>query len=664
MNFFYDLSIKSKLLLLVLFPIVLAIGFIGATLFKSWSATDNMKNAELMLSLSAVSSKLVHELQKERGASALYLNSQGKLFSTELKLQRDKTDQVKRVFLSTVAEQKTQLTGSHLTSLLSRIDSSLAKLPSMRADVDKMRISNAKALGYYTAQNSHLLSITSSVAAQVADKSISRYASAYYYFLQGKERAGIERAVISGVLAKDMATQKQAVKYISLAVEQDRFLALFNQLATPENAIIVKEKLSGEAVAEVARIREIVTSKSDNFAVDAKYWFKQATIRIESLKEAEDHIAQSLYSYVLEKEHAEINSFIGLSITAAVLLSLTIILSVFTQRLIARQLNALSKGMIELGENSNLDIHIPPSSQDDIGKLTVQFNNTVQHFRELISDMQHASDSLQTAAGSLSDVSSDVVKGVELGQQETDAVAAAMHQMGATVGEVADNCSTAAVKSSEANSTAQNGSQRLSKAASNMSALIENLTTTQQTIRLVETNSNDISTILDVIKGIAEQTNLLALNAAIEAARAGDQGRGFAVVSDEVRTLAQKTQQSTLQIEEMIVALQQGSKDAVESMRISEGAADGTNESVAQILEQFNLIIEQVESVNDLNALNAVSTEQQSSAVHEINTNINSIQQRYVSNKNSIVQISGTSQQMSELSDKLATNVNKFKMTI
>ena len=663
MKFFYDLSIKYKLVLIVFLPLMLAIAFIISALFKSWETTQNMEVAEEMLNLSATSSMLVHELQKERGASAIYLSSKGQKFAIELRAQRQSTDRVKAEYLKSASEKKQDPDLKELAAILKTIDRSINKLSSMRHSIDNLSISSGEALGYYTQQNTMMLSITANLARNVADKSISRLASAYYSFLQGKERAGIERAVISGVLTKNAATQRDKVKYISLAVEQSRFLALFKDFSDKDDIYFVENKLKGTAINEINRIRDITVQKSDDFGVTASDWFKQATARINLLKESEDHIAQSLIQFVSQKKNAEISSLIWLSISALVLLGLTLLLSVFTQRLIAKQLNELSRGMVELGENSNLDIKLPQRSQDDLGKLTQLFNNTVQHFRELISDMQHASESLQESASSLSNVSTSVVADVETGQQATDAVAAAMHQMGATVEEVAANCSNAALKSGEANASAQSGSDRLNAATSSMVSLIDNLTSTQQTIREVESNSNDISTILDVIKGIAEQTNLLALNAAIEAARAGDQGRGFAVVADEVRTLAQKTQQSTLQIEEMILSLQQGSKGAVESMRLSEEAADGTNDSVSLILEQFNVIIEQVKGVNDLNTQNAASTEQQNSAVHEINTNLNAIQQRYEENKNSIVKISATSKQMNELSERLALNVNKFKMT-
>ncbi len=663
MKFFYDLSIKCKLLLIVIFPLILAIAFITTALFKSWVTTKKMEVAAQMLSLSETSSMLVHELQKERGASAIYLSSKGQKFANELRAQRQVTDRIKAAYLKAAAEKKQDKNLKELTAILQSIDTSINKLSSIRYSIDSLSISSGEALGYYTKQNAAMLSVVANLARNVADKTISRYASAYYYFLQGKERAGIERAVISGVLAKNVATPQDKVKYISLAVEQNRFLALFKDFSDKDDIYFVENKLRGSAIDEVKRIRDISITKDENFGVTANDWFKQATGRINLLKESEDHIAESLIRFVNEKKNEEISSLIWLSVSAFILLGLTVLLSVFTQRLIATQLSELSKGMIELGENSNLDVKLPQRSEDDLGKLTVLFNNTVEHFRGLISDMQHASDSLQESASALSNVSSSVVTDVETGQQATDAVAAAMHEMGATVEEVATNCSTAALKSSEANTSALSGSDRLSEATSSMVALIDNLTSTQQTIREVETNSNDISTILDVIKGIAEQTNLLALNAAIEAARAGDQGRGFAVVADEVRTLAQKTQQSTLQIEEMILSLQQGSKGAVESMRLSEEAADGTNETVSSILQQFNVIIDQVKGVNDLNTQNAASTEQQNSAVHEINTNLNSIQQRYEENKNSIVKISETSNQMNELSDRLALSVNRFKMT-
>ncbi|MGB1237148.1 MAG: methyl-accepting chemotaxis protein [Pseudomonadales bacterium] len=663
MQFFRNLSIKYKLMLLVLVPLMLAVAFIISALAKSWSNTKNMEDAEVLLALSIASSNLVHELQKERGASAVYLGTKGKRFSAELAAQRKLSDSLKREFDSVLREKSADMKSAEIAQHLREIERSLQKLSGIRGQIDNLSISAKDALGYYTSQNGLMLKTTFYLANRVKDRDIASLANSYYYFLQGKERAGIERAVVSAVLGFDTVTPSQKERYITLAVEQKSYLELFKQKADEKSVNFVNRTLKGQSIQEVERIRTIIVLKSENFGVDAGYWFDQATARINLLKKSEDFVALDLQELVEHKESAETSSFVQLLVIALVLIALTVGLSMYTQNLIASQLNQLSEAMRALGEHSNLDVNVEQRSTDDLGQLTAIFNATVQNIRLLISDMREASSALQGVSTTLNDVSGDVVVKVEQGLEETSAVAAAMHEMGATVQEVATNCSDAAGRSSGANDSAQLGSSQLTSAGNNMEALIVNLSKTKETIQLVADSSNEISSILDVIKNIAEQTNLLALNAAIEAARAGDQGRGFAVVADEVRSLAQKTQHSTLQIEQMIVSLQEGSKNAVEAVVMSESSAGDTNQSVSAILEQLTLIIEQVQSVNDLNTQTAAATEEQTSTVHEININIDAIQQRYIDNRDSVATISDTAGQMSELSKKLSAGVNQFKMS-
>lgn len=663
MQFFKNLSIKYKLLLLVLLPLLLATAFIASALIKSWNSYDNMKDAEVLLFISSASSNLVHELQKERGASAVYLSTKGAKFSNQLNAQRKLTDQLLRDFEQVIEQYHSVIEEPKLLQHLQSVKSSLGRLRSIRNQVSNLNIAAADALSYYTKQNALMLKATFYLANGVLDREIASASNSYYYFLQGKERAGIERAVLSAVLGFDKASPQQKERYITLSVEQTSYLNLFKQKSSPDNVAYVAQTLTGNAVSEVERIRKIAVLKDSGFGVEAGYWFEQATNRINLLKKSEDFISQQLTELVLSKESVEMNSFIQLSVIALVLLGATISLSIYTQHLISSQLSNLSKAMSALGENSDLDVVVAQTSEDDLGQLTGVFNNTVTNIRSLISDMREASNQLKDVSTTLGDVSAEVVIKVEKGLEETGTVAAAMHQMSATVQDVAGNCSTAAVRSTDANDSAQQGSTQLTVAETSMKSLITDLATTKETIQRVANSSNEISSILDVIKNIAEQTNLLALNAAIEAARAGDQGRGFAVVADEVRSLAQKTQDSTQQIERMIGSLQEGSKEAVNAVAVSESSAGDTNNSVGIILEQITLIIEQVQTVNDLNTQNAAATEQQTATVNEINTHVDSIQQRYIANRDSISVISETSSQMSGLSQKLSDNVNQFKMT-
>ena len=158
----------------------------------------------------------------------------------------------------------------------------------MRGKISSLNIPLPQAIGFLTALNGKMLNITAGLSDMVADVDIANRASAYFYMMQSKERAGIERAVLSGVFVKDVATAKEKEKYISLAVEQTALMQVFRKFATQANQQEVNRLLQNPAVAEVNRMRQIAWAADNNFNVDANTWFKQSTNRINLLKQGED----------------------------------------------------------------------------------------------------------------------------------------------------------------------------------------------------------------------------------------------------------------------------------------------------------------------------------------------------------------------------------------
>ncbi|NHZ69797.1 MAG: methyl-accepting chemotaxis protein, partial [Thermotogales bacterium] len=219
-------------------------------------------------------------------------------------------------------------------------------------------------------------------------------------------------------------------------------------------------------------------------------------------------------------------------------------------------------------------------------------------------------------------VTSTTREGVQRQKSEIDQVATAMTEMAATVQEVARNAATAAGAARDANEEAGSGKRVVKETIQAINSLAGEVQSASDVINQLAADSEAIGGVLDVIRGIAEQTNLLALNAAIEAARAGEQGRGFAVVADEVRTLAQRTQTSTQEIQSMIEKVQSGARNAVNVMESGREQAAGSVSKAGEAGTSLETINSAVSAINDMNMQIASAAEEQSAVAEEINRNI------------------------------------------
>jgi methyl-accepting chemotaxis protein len=281
--------------------------------------------------------------------------------------------------------------------------------------------------------------------------------------------------------------------------------------------------------------------------------------------------------------------------------------------------------------------------------------------RDIILHVTDSTTQLSTAAEQMAIVTDQANQTVVNQKSETDQVATAMNEMTATVAEVARSAASAAESANAAQEQTDNGQRIVGETVTVIQQLAEGVERAADVILQVESDSDQIGTVLDVIKGIAEQTNLLALNAAIEAARAGEQGRGFAVVADEVRTLASRTQESTQEIQSMIERLQQSSKQAVEAMDQGRSQAETGVEYVNKAGESLHEITQAVSAINDMNRQIASAAEEQNSVAEEVNRNILNINQLSDQTVETSDQISSAGQNLEHLAVELQQLVGQFR---
>ena len=302
------------------------------------------------------------------------------------------------------------------------------------------------------------------------------------------------------------------------------------------------------------------------------------------------------------------------------------------------------------------------SGEDEFGCIADSTNNMAQQLQQVIVEIGDATTQVATAAEQSSAVTLQTSKGVQQQQQDTEMVATAMHEMNATVRDVAASTSQAAQLSDSVQAAAIQGQDRLQQTVALIQRLSGQVESTANVIDKVKHDSDAITSVLDVIRGIAEQTNLLALNAAIEAARAGEQGRGFAVVADEVRTLAQRTAQSTGDIQRMIEGLQQGAQQASDAMVVSLEQAQEGRDKVAETGDILALLLQDIKSINDKNTQIASAAEQQAAVAEEINQKIINISDVAVQTSAGAEQTASTSSELARLAEQLQQMVARFKL--
>nr|WP_257575107.1 methyl-accepting chemotaxis protein [Shewanella algae] len=319
-------------------------------------------------------------------------------------------------------------------------------------------------------------------------------------------------------------------------------------------------------------------------------------------------------------------------------------------------LNDIAQGEGDL--TKRLQVH----GEDEIAQLGQAFNRFVDKLQHIIRDVTTATHEVQDASGSIHAQTQAIAAQLANHNNETDQVVTAITEMSSTAQEVAMNTTQVAEATHVASDEVAKAQECVDTSLTEISTLMAEINSAADHIQSLNEQSQKINSVLSVIGGIAEQTNLLALNAAIEAARAGEQGRGFAVVADEVRSLASRTQASTLEINEMLSELHRLVNQAVSAMEESQQSCHRSVESSRLISESLGAVTSSVTSINDMSTQIATAATEQSSVTEEINRNIYAIQEIVAELLHSSEDAARVSQTVSHSGDNLGKLVNQFRV--
>lgn len=331
--------------------------------------------------------------------------------------------------------------------------------------------------------------------------------------------------------------------------------------------------------------------------------------------------------------------------------------------MITRNLSLMLDSLRDIAQGEgDLTKRIRQSSEDEIGSLVHWFNLFMDKLHTSINEVVKAIDPLARVSTDLGDMTTKTRQITEEQSRATDEVTRSVDDMFRSVQNIAQNASSAASAAREADNEAKSGRSVVTQSVESINDLANEVERAAEVIRKLESDAENVGTILDVIKGIAEQTNLLALNAAIEAARAGEQGRGFAVVADEVRTLASRTQDSTQEIQKVIEELQGAARSAVEVMAHSQDQARSSVDHAAKTDSSLATITEKVGSITRMNTEIAHATGEQEKVSTSIKHNVDGIRTNADAAVKNVQEVEVASESLLSISNKLRSITSQFKV--
>ncbi|PBQ04713.1 methyl-accepting chemotaxis protein [Pseudomonas congelans] len=479
------------------------------------------------------------------------------------------------------------------------------------------------------------------------------------------DQSGIDQVKIAGDLRNGMTNFRLVFRrYISIPTAENRQITF---------------DAADSLIAQVGSARNQLPNKAApavDEALAALQQYKSLMVSISQLMQQNDQIRDSLRQQSMDivtsteklmagqvvSANKEKDSAVTQLLTVAVIV---LLLGIFAAILITRQITRpLDSTVIAARRIADGDLtnDLSTTRQDELGLL----QNTMQHMtvslRTLIGGISNGVTQIATAAEELSAVSEQTSAGVTQQKLEVDQVATAMNQMASTVQEVAQNTEDASQAARQASDRAAHGSSVVQHATREISQLAGEVGQLGEAMQRLIQDSDKIGGVIDVIKAVAEQTNLLALNAAIEAARAGEQGRGFAVVADEVRSLAQRTQSSTTEIEALIKSLQDGTGAASELMNASRQRTEGTVALARQAEESLLEITHSIVTIEQMSQQISAAAEEQSAVTDEINRSVISVRDIADQSATATEQSAASTVELARLGSNLQDMVARFRI--
>ncbi|WP_311276757.1 nitrate- and nitrite sensing domain-containing protein [Methylobacterium sp. WCS2018Hpa-22] len=666
-------TLRARIVAVALAP-CLAFGAVTAIAVSDRATQRNeMIRVEALASLATRISAFLHEVQRERGASSLFLGSTGSQFAPELAAQRGRTD-------AGIRDVKAALDDPAFGRHRQALEQDLARLADQRRRIDALELTGPQAAAFYTGLVSEGLAIVREMAGLVGNAAIAGRASAYSAFLTLKEQAGQERAAGAAAFSAGRLDQPALVRLAGLGGGQSSAEARFRAGAEADQAALLDAVEASEASRETARLRNLAldTALGETLSFrDAPLWFQLASKRIDGLKGVEDRLSADLVAAAAANRTGAESALLAWLVAGLATFLLSVGLAFGLGGAIARPLTRMASVLDAIGRGDE-DVAVPqggPREVRALSKAAEAFRDSVVERRLHRAEQERLAASVaarqRQAVLSLADELEAAVGGIvaTVSSSATELQATA-RSMSATATQTAAQSTSVAAAAEEAaaNVGTVAAAEELGTSVSEISRQVDGsaelvrraVSEANRTADLVQALDGSVSRIGDVvvlISQIAGQTNLLALNATIEAARAGEAGRGFAVVAAKVKELANQTARATDEIGRQIGMIQGATGEAVSAIgditaRIRE--IDVVATSIAAAVEQQGAATQEI----------VRNVAEASSGTSEVTANIGGVAQASEETGAAASQVLSAAAELSRQADRLGTDVARFLATV
>lgn len=609
-------SVQVKLMVLVALPLIVSIWLGVGILNNSFKAQKEYETYFQLSEIAVLANSLVHETQKERGMSAGFVGSKGAKFRESLARQRLTVNKLATEFKQMVESHRNEVS-PQAVSLVDNAKNALSNYQKLRIDVDSLQTNVNNVLLGYTNLIEEIYAIHGYLISHPPSLETAGYANTLFYVSMSKEKAGLERGLMSGVFATDKFIDNQKSKFIQLKSMSDIYWDIFKLRSAEKLASEIAAIETNPAFKNYSTMRDQAIMKEANFQVDSKFWFESATQVIELKRGMERKLGRELLEFE-ERILSELSNnvfIVSLSMLAVVVMSVFVTVTVVSQ--VKNSVDQISNALESLGEGQ-LNTECDVKGKDEFGQIAKHIIAYRDHMVKVITTIKTTTSEVDQAAPEISDASISLSSSVTEQAASLEHSASALEQLSAAVEGNADNASETLT---------------IAKAASEHAKLTRDAVI--ETVKAMK----DITAKVSLIEEIAYQTKILALNAAIEAARAGEHGKGFSVVADEVGSLAASSRESAGEINEL----------AKKSVEIAERAGS--------LLENM---MPNIERTTDLVEDISVASKEQAIGINEIKEAVIQMDSATQSNAAMSEQLAATSEGLTDRSRDLMKEMDFF----